>query len=132
GAYQIVNVRVGAYRLEAALTGFTTAVAPNVPVTVSARQRVDLTLDVGVTGETVEVTGIAPALETDTSDRGQVVIRDQIDNLPLNDRAYADLALLSPGVRRSTISGARDGSFNVNGQRSALNNFILDGIDNNS
>src|SRR5690606_28354853 len=91
-----------------------------------------LTLDVGVTGETVEVTGIAPALETDTSDRGQVVSRDQIVNLPLNGRAYADLALLSPGVRRSSIANSRDASFNVNGLRSALNNFILDGVDNNS
>ena len=53
-------------------------------------------------------------------------------NLPLNGRAYADLALLSPGVRSSSISTSRDASFNVNGMRSALNNFILDGVDNNS
>jgi hypothetical protein len=53
-------------------------------------------------------------------------------NLPLNGRAYADLALLSPGVRRSAISDSRDASFNVNGLRSAVNSFILDGVDNNS
>ena len=73
-----------------------------------------------------------PLLETDSSDRGQVISRAQIVNLPLNGRAYADLALLSPGVRSSSISTSRDASFNVNGMRSALNNFILDGIDNNS
>src|SRR5690606_10178741 len=82
--------------------------------------------------ETVEVTGIAPALETATSDRGQVVRRDQTVNLPLNGRAYADLALLSPGVRRSTISGLRDGPAHATGQRGALHNCILDGIDNTS
>ena len=132
GDYQFLNVRVGSYRLEAALPGFATAIAPNVNVTVSARQRVDLSLRIGGAGETVEVTGSIQALETDSSDRGQVISQEQIVNLPLNGRAYADLALLSPGVRRSAINGSRDGSFNVNGMRSALNNFVLDGVDNNS
>ena len=62
--------------------------------------------------------------------------RHEIVNLPLNGRAYADLALLTPGVRKSVLENqsitSRDASFNVNGQRSALNNFILDGVDNNA
>ena len=132
GGYQFLNVRVGTYRLEAALSGFVTAAAPEVVVTVNARQRVDFTLRVGGAGETVEVSGAVRALETDSSDRGQVIRQEQIVNLPLNGRAYADLALLSPGVRKSAISGSRDASFNVNGMRSALNNFVLDGVDNNS
>lgn len=132
GAYQFLNVRVGRYRLEAELQGFAKAIAPEVTVTVNARQRVDLSLQVGGIGETVEVTGAIRRLESDSSDRGQVVMRAQIVNLPLNGRAYADLALLSPGVRSSSISSSRDASFNVNGMRSALNNFILDGVDNNS
>ena len=62
GAYQFLNVRVGTYRLEAELPGFATAVAPEVNVTVNARQRVDLSLQVGGVGETVEVTaGVAAA-----------------------------------------------------------------------
>jgi hypothetical protein len=131
GAYQFLNVRIGTYKIEAELAGFSTAVLPSVTVTVSARQRVDLTLAVGGVGETVEVTG-ARLLESESSDRGQVIAHEQIVNLPLNGRAYADLALLSPGVRQSSISSSRDASFNVNGMRSSLNNFILDGIDNNS
>jgi len=132
GAYQFLNVRVGTYRVEAELSGFSTAVAPEVNVTVNARQRVDLALQIGGVGETIEVTAGVRRLETDSSDRGQVITREQIVNLPLNGRAYADLALLSPGVRSSSISSSRDASFNVNGMRSALNNFILDGVDNNS
>ena len=131
GAYQFLNVRVGTYRIEAEIQGFSKAVVPSVTVTVNARQRVDLTLKVGGVGETVEVTG-ARMLESESSDRGQVIGREQIVNLPLNGRAYADLALLSPGVRQSSISSSRDASFNVNGMRSSLNNFILDGVDNNS
>ena len=132
GQYQFLNVRPGTYSLRSELQGFTTAVASNVTVTVNARQRVDLTMAVGGLGETVEVTGAARLLESESSDRGTVITREQIVNLPLNGRAYADLALLSPGVRRSNISSSRDASFNVNGLRSALNNFILDGVDNNS
>ena len=78
------------------------------------------------------MTGAATLLETESSDRGQVIAKEQIVNLPLNGRAYADLALLSPGVRESSITDSRDASFNVNGLRSSLNSFILDGVDNNS
>ena len=78
------------------------------------------------------MTGAATLLETESSDRGQVIGKEQIVNLPLNGRTYADLALLSPGVRRSAIADSRDASFNVNGLRSAVNSFILDGVDNNS
>jgi hypothetical protein len=132
GSYQFLNVRVGTYTVRAELQGFSAAEAKDVAVTVNARQRVDLALAVGNVGETVEVTGASPLLETDSSDRGQVIAKEQIVNLPLNGRNYADLALLSPGVRRSAISDSRDASFNVNGLRSAVNSFILDGVDNNS
>ena len=132
GGYQFLNVRIGTYTVRAELQGFSAAEAKDVAVTVNARQRVDLALAVGNIGETVEVTGASPLLETDSSERGQVIAKEQIVNLPLNGRNYADLALLSPGVRKSAISDSRDASFNVNGLRSALNSFILDGVDNNS
>src|SRR5215510_12023146 len=135
GNYQFLNVKIGAYQVVAEAQGFSKAVAENIQVTVNARQRVDLTLKAGAVTETVTITDVAPLLETESSDRGQVINRQQIVNLPLNGRSYADLALLAPGVRRSWLaaqeSGTRDASFNVNGLRSSLNNFTLDGVDNN-
>ena len=75
-------------------------------------------------------------METDTSSRGQVINPREIADLPLNGRAYADLTLLVPGVAKSPLENgtdsSRDASFNVNGQRSELNNFMLDGVDNNA
>jgi hypothetical protein len=136
GDFTFFNVRIGNYTLKAESPGFKAAVADQFTVRVNARQRVDLTLEVGQTTENVVVQGAAAALETDSSDRGQVITTQAIVGLPLNGRAYADLALLSPGVRKSVLqnesTSSRDASFNVNGQRSALNNFILDGIDNNA
>lgn len=136
GNFQFNNVKIGVYQITAEAAGFSKAVAENIQVTVGARQRVDLTMKAGAVSETVVVTGSAPLLETESSDRGQVINKEQIVNLPLNGRSYADLALLTPGVRRSWLAaqetGTRDASFNVNGLRSSLNNFVMDGVDNNS
>jgi len=136
GNYQFTGVKIGTYQVKAEAQGFSTTVAEDVEATVNARQRIDLTLSAGAVTETVSVTVGTPLLESASSERGQVISREQIINLPLNGRAYADLALLSPGVRKSNLnnagSGGRDASFNVNGLRSSLNNFVLDGVDNNS
>lgn len=137
GNYQFLNVKIGTYRISTEAQGFSTAVIENVSAAVNARQRVDVTLQTGAVTETITVNDTPELLETSSSERGQVIAREQIVNLPLNGRAYADLALLSTGVNQSQInvqgqSGARDASFNVNGLRSSLNNFIIDGVDNNS
>lgn len=132
GNFQFSNVKAGSYKLEATAKGFKSGSTQEFTVTVNARQRVDLRLEVGSTSESVTVTDAVAALETDTSSRGTVVGTQQVVNLPLNGRAYADLALLAPGVRRSAIADSRDGSFNVNGMRSSQNNFVIDGVDNNS
>ncbi len=138
GNFQFVNVRPASYTLRADRAGFSPASAAAFVVTVGTRQRVDLTMQVAAVSETVTVTGAAAALETDTSARGHAMSATQIVNLPLNGRSYADLALLAPGVRRSTLNitpdggSLRDASYNINGMRSALNNFIIDGVDNNA
>ena len=63
----------------------------------------------------------ARLLESETSDRGQVISHEQIVNLPLNGRSNSSLALLSTGVLESNQNGVgtsgREGSFNVNGLR---------------
>ncbi|MDQ3253870.1 MAG: TonB-dependent receptor plug domain-containing protein, partial [Acidobacteriota bacterium] len=79
----------------------------------------------------------ANPLQTDSSEVGQLVQRQQIIALPLNGRSYANLALLAPGVRESHTNssiggGGREAAFNVNGLRATMNNFLLDGIDNNA
>lgn len=138
GNFEIFNVRIGRYVVRAEKTGFSAATSETFAVVVGARQRVDLEMKVGSTTETVTVSDAVRVLETESSDRGQVISAEKIVNLPLNGRSYADLALLAPGVRSSVLSFTgeggrpRNGSFNVNGLRSSLNNFIVDGVDNNS
>ncbi len=136
GNYEFVNEHPGPYRVRVKATGFETATASNFDLQVNARQRVDLSLQVGQSSENVTVTDAASLLETDSSARGQVINPRQIIDLPLNGRAYADLTLLVPGVARAPLENqtdsSREASFNVNGLRSEFNNFLLDGIDNNA
>src|SRR5205807_5185003 len=137
GLYEFVTVRPGVYIVTAEKSGFAVALADNVQVQVAARQRVDLQMAVGAISEQILVTGISPLIETDTSQRGQVITGDQTRELPLNGREYSALALLTTGVRqsalnRSTNGTPREGAFNVNGLRSTFNNFLIDGVDNNA
>ena len=136
GNYEFPTVRIGTYIVTSELAGFTTREITNVKADIGARQRVDVDLTVGTLSESVSVRGTSPMLETDSSQRGQVITGDQTRALPLNGREYSALALLTTGVRASPLNQGtgtlREGSFNVNGLRSTFNNFLIDGVDNNA
>jgi len=137
GNYEFFTVPIGVYKLTAELAGFSPAVADHVKVNIGSRQRIDLVLGTAGVTETVEVTAQVSLLETDSSQRGQVVTGEQAVALPLNGREYSVLVLLTTGTRVSAIgtgsaANPREGSFNVNGLRSTFNNFLLDGLDNNA
>lgn len=136
GNFEFFQVRVGRYNLLAEKAGFARSVVEDFDVNVGARRRVDVELSVGQVTESVNVTGSVSLVESDSSQRGQVIKQQAIVELPLNGRQYSSLVLLSTGVRQSPIGtgGAvvREGSFNVNGLRSTFNNFLLDGVDNNA
>lgn len=132
GNYQFLEVRVGHYRVVADATGFKKTETHEFRVEVGARLRIDATLEVGNVQETVEVKDSASILETDSSERGQVIGSEEVLNLPLNGRSSASLALLAPGVRNAYALSKRESSFNMGGLRSQYNNFILDGVDNNA
>ena len=135
GNFDFFNVKVGRYNLVVEHTGFSKATASDVVVNVGARQRVDFAMQVGAVTETVEVSGTATALQTDSSEHGQVINSQAVVELPLLNAArnYSDLALLATNVHRSPLAAnavtPREGAFNVNGMRSTYNNFLLDGQD---
>jgi hypothetical protein len=140
GDYDVPSLRVGVYNIAASSTGFSSAVAQNITVSVGARQHFDLSLKAGSTQTSIEVSGVALQLETETSQRDQTITQYQSASLPLVSRNYSDLLGLVTGVRQaptaattSSISSlVREGAYNVNGQRSMFNNFLLDGMDNNA
>jgi hypothetical protein len=134
GAWTISPVRIGTYRVAVSAAGFKTTVEGPITLDVQQRQRVDVALQLGAVSQHVEVQDRAPLLQTDTSETGQVVSAETIVGLPLNGRNSVQLAQLTVGV---TVSepGARDSTgygFSASGSRSLDNNFLLDGVDNNS
>jgi hypothetical protein len=92
GSYEFVTLRIGTYVVTAERQGFAISVADNVRLAVGARQRVDLSMQLGQLTERVEVSAVSSPLETDTSDRSQVIREAQIKALPLNGREYSALA----------------------------------------
>jgi len=141
GEYEVPSLRVGVYNIEATAPGFAPAEARNITVSVGGRQHIDLTLKVGqASATTVEVTDVALQLETESSQRGQTITEYQSEALPLVSRNFSDLVDYVTGTRpapadattTAVTSLTRAGSFNVNGQRSMFNDFMLDGMDNNA
>jgi hypothetical protein len=140
GDYEVPGLRVGTYNVQISKEGFAPALASGIGLDISARQRVDLTLSVGTATVSVDVSSAASLVETDNSQRGQIITNYQTSSLPLVSRNYTDLLALSTGVHQapSTLSTTattgliREGAYNVDGQRSIFNNFLLDGMDNNA
>lgn len=134
GEYVFSPIQVGQYKVKVEKAGFKTVVAGPITVEVQERPAVDFTLQVGQPTEVVTVTSEEPLLETETSDLGQVIGSREIVTLPLNGRNYAQLALLGTGVVPSEPGSRVETSygFSSNGSRSLQNNFLLDGVDNNS
>jgi len=132
GSYSFPDLRSGHYQVDAAIAGFRPAQSDTLVLRVGDRLRTDLTLEPGqVTGEVTVVAAVAPQLETDTSTRGQVIESRQVEELPLNKRDYTQLVLLVPGTTYNPDQRL-GGAISINGNRTLQNDYLLDGIDNNS
>jgi Carboxypeptidase regulatory-like domain/TonB-dependent Receptor Plug Domain len=135
GVYTFSPVRIGNYSISATAAGFSVTTQQNVVVAVSQNVRVNIELKTGAATETVEVTTAPPQMQTEDASVGQVVNQQSVNNLPLNGRNFTFLAQLAAGVntpQADTRGNAVNGAFSANGLRPSQNNYLLDGIDNNS
>jgi len=138
GAYSLQELPIGDYELTVTASGFS-SVKEHITLTVGQRAREDFHLKVGSTQQTVQVQGTAPLLSPDDASVSTEIGSTTIEQTPLSLRNWDDLLRIVPGVqdpRYTQQSGAtsagRVGDFNVNGIHSLQNDFILDGIDNNT
>src|SRR6476646_7933006 len=139
GAFNISGVPVGKYQVKVEAKGFQSVINQSLTVTLNQTARLNIQLRIGQTTETVEVSGTAPLLQTDTSLLGNLVDSATLSSLPLSTHNTNQLTLISaPGVITPNLFGfqAAQNSFGtgrpyVNGAREQENNFLLDGMDNN-
>jgi hypothetical protein len=135
GGYKFTPVTIGKYTVTTNFQGFTTMTERHVTVNVGAEVVINFALKPGAVTETIEVASTTPVLETQDASVGQVVDSRNVDSLPLNGRNFTFLAQLAAGVntpQADTRGNAASGAFAANGLRPAQNNYLLDGIDNNS
>ena len=133
GVYVFPSAKVGNYKVSANAPGFETTTQENVHLDVQDRLNIKLVLQPGTVSQTVTVSSAPPLLQTQEASVGQVMSARTINDTPLNGRNWVYIAQLAAGVDPSNGSrGNGKGDFNANGQRAEQNNFILDGIDNNS
>ena len=141
GSYVANLLRIGTYSVAAEKQGFQRTVQPEVVVGVGEVVRVDIELQVGAITQTLEVTGAAGLIQTETSSLGTIETQRRIVDLPLNGRNFIQLAYLGPGANSgqtgTNVSGGvfenerANEALSVNGLRVSNNNFLLDGVDNN-
>lgn len=128
GIYLISNVPPGTYRLQVSKAGFKTLIKPNIVLSVQDALAINFTLPVGATSEVVTVSGGAPLINTQDAAVSTVIDRQFAENLPMNGRSFQTLIDLTPGVVLTPSSEGAEGQFSVNGQRTAANNWMVDGV----
>jgi len=140
GDYQFSLLPVGHYSVTAKMAGFKTTTT-NLAVEAGDRARADIHLATGGATEVVVVEATTPLLQADNATVSSTVTDMAVQDLPLNGRNFVQLVQLVPGANEGPGNGLTSGGrpddrrttngFSVNGQDDTLNNYIVDGIDDN-
>jgi len=138
GYYVLADLPIGTYEISVEKTGFKKAVS-TVSLDATEKGRQDFALEIGMVSTIANVAASAPLLSPEDASLGSVVDNTYVTEYPLLLRSWDDLVNLVAGVQGQrytdqggSTSAGRTGGFNVHGVRQLENNFLLDGIDNNS
>jgi hypothetical protein len=132
GTYIFTPIRTGNYSVEVDFPGFRKGIRRGLTLGIQETARIDFTLQTGVITEEVLVTAQSPLLQTGSGTVGETLKSDTVENLPVNGRDYTVLARLTTGVVPPQPGARAALMFAANGVRPAQNNYLLDGIDNNT
>src|ERR1700730_4782305 len=141
GDYTFTLLPVGHYSISVKAGGFQESITKDLAVEAGDRARADVHLQVGSQTAVVEVTATTPLLQADSATVSSTVTAKAVQDLPLNGRNFVQLVQIVPGANEGPGNGLTSGgrpddrrqtaSFSVNGQDDTLNNYTVDGIDDN-
>ena len=132
GAFILPSLPVGIYTVKAELEGFATVTVSDVKVNVASTRNLEISMSSSNVQEAITVVDEAPLVQA-TPSIGTVVSQQQLENLPLNGRQFANLAVLAPGTSLAYNGDpTKPGQLTValNGGSGRNVNFIIDGGDN--
>jgi hypothetical protein len=142
GIFNAPNVPPATYEISASAPGFATQVRKNVVLTVGQELVLNMTLQVGNTAQTIEVSAEAPTVDLANATVGGLVNETTVEALPLNGRSWSDLAILTPGVHTvgnqpniSSTDRTKRGmglELSIAGGRPQQNNYLMDGVNINN
>jgi hypothetical protein len=140
GVYSFPAMVPGPYQVKVEARGFQPMVRTNIDLQVQQTARVDFTLTLGQTTQTIEVSSNALMLTTENATVGTVIEEKSIKDLPLNGRNFLQLVALSPNVTYGFMApnnvqrrqgGSRtEQNISIAGMRGVWNNYTLDGVAN--
>ncbi len=142
GDYNFTLLPVGHYSVSIKAAGFQGSITKDLAVEAGDRARNDVHLQTGAESTTVEVTASTPLLQADSATVSSTVTAQAVQDLPLNGRNFVQLVALVPGANEGQGNGLSSGGrpddrrnnaagLSVNGQDSSLNNWVVDGVDDN-
>ena len=134
GLFRFELLSAGSYAVSVEMPGFSTMNFKAVTVSVGQATTLDVTLEPGKQTEVVTVQAeAAPLLDIQKTDVGIAITPEQIKDLPLNGRDFANLAFLAPGakpVNSYDPTKNRIAVFGINGSAGRNVNVTINGIDN--
>jgi hypothetical protein len=142
GDYTFSLLPVGHYSVSVKAPGFEGSVTKDLSVEAGDRARNDVQLKTGAETTTVEVQASTPLLQADNATVSSTVTAKAVQDLPLNGRNFVQLVQLVPGANEGPGNGLSSGGrpddrrtnaagLSVNGQDDTLNNWVIDGVDDN-
>jgi hypothetical protein len=136
GSYSLLRLPVGTYTVKVTVPGFQSAQQSSVTLVLNQTARIDVQLKVGKVSETVEVSGAAPILQTESTEVSTLIDATTISSMPLVTRNYLALTLLVPGATTPSADEfqhpgliTNSGRPYINGNREQANAILIDGID---
>ena len=108
GDFTIPGLPPGGYEVEVEKTGFQNLRQTGIELQVDQTLRLNCQLQIGGVAESVDVRAEVPLLNTDNPVKGEVIVTEEIAEMPLEDRDFGDLAFLVPGVARGVVVGAEE------------------------
>ncbi|HEV2118432.1 MAG TPA: TonB-dependent receptor [Terriglobales bacterium] len=137
GNYTVTHLIPDSYTVKVEAQGFKTAQQGPIVVNADQGAKVDMPLQLGQVTEAVEVTGEAPQLKTDRADVATTFNSRYVEQLPLLNRNFQSLLLISPGTQlltgwnhAATENPQGSEQIYVNGQHFSGTAYELDGTDN--